>query len=361
MVRSVSGPAATRIVTDCRNEGGTSRAVSTTVDDLDLSLVYGQLFSAQGLCERGEYEAAVELCDGILDEWGGSSDEDISPAIAEALLCRGRSLAGLNRFAEELIAYVDLKARFGLDDSPDLLPLVAEARFNTAVAVGQMGSDEKSIGMYGSFIDRYQHDRTFGVQDLVIRARYNRAITIHYSQKLADAIPHLDQILVLYGESDDPEHDGTVVRTLLSKASLELLLERPTDAIKSAKLFLRKNGTMLPDKRLHCHLVLAGAHVISKDLVSTEKHIAQALELLPEVERLPRVENFSTMLRSIAVIVGFDRTLEFILQSKAAEMLSPTADRLKQEMHRRSDRMTRIKETTEGLRTDASFLHHRLQ
>ena len=325
------------------------------MDDLDLDHIYGQLFDAEDLCEVGACDLAIKLCDQVLSEWGASDHEEVFEAIAGALQCRGRSLGRLGRFEEELAAYDEIVKRFGSKDSGPTVVQVAEARFNAAVVTAEMGLLDESIRRYDSFVDRYQASSDHEIESQVIRAHYNRAVALKFSQRGEEALFRFDELVTRYGKSEEPEYGATVVRALASKAGLELLAGRHGAAIESAMSGIEKCDAYLSEERFHCHLVLASAYLLSKDLVSGEKQIAVLLDLLPEIERRPVAQNFSFVLRDMAAVIGSDRTLELIKNSPATEILAPVVRTLHNRVDQESDRLQSIEETAKTLGTDLAW------
>ncbi len=327
------------------------------MDDLQLDYIAGQLFDAEDLYYVGAYEDAIEICDDILEEWGVPDDEDVMQTIALVMLCRGKSLGGLERFDEELLAYEEIATRFDGDESPDLLPPIAEAQFNAAVVTGQMGLAEKSIEMYASFIRCYQGSTEPEIQEQVIRARFNRAITLRHTGRAEEALSHLNELVARYGAaSEEPEYYETVAGALASKAALELCMGQHAAAIESAILGVEKCGAYLPLERFHCHLVLASAYLISRDIVSGEERIASMLDLLPKVDGLPTAMSFSSTLRDMAMVVGRDRILELIQRSPSAEILSSLVETLKWEIQRESGKLKGIEEAAKEFQGDFAWL-----
>ena len=102
-------------------------------------------------------------------------------------------------------------------------------------------------------------------------------------------------------------------------------------AIASATLGVEKCDTDFHAERFHCHLVLATAHLISREIESGEKHVASLLDLLPQIEDFPPAANFHFSLRDMAMIIGRDRILELIQRSPSAAILAPLVDTLKPE------------------------------
>ena len=333
----------------------TTTAESTRMDDLTLDHIYGQIFDAEDLCDVGAYDHAIELCDEVLSAWGDSDHEEVFEAIAGALQCRGRSLGGLGRFEEELPAYDEIVRRFGSNASGPTVVQVAEARFNAAVVTTELGLLDESIRRYASFVDRYQASSDPDIRSQVIRAHYNWAVTLKFSQREEEALSRFNELVTRYGKSDEPEYEATVVRALVSKAGLELLAGRHGAAIESAMSGIEKCDAYLSEEQFHCHLILAGAYLLSKDLVSGEKQIAALLDLLPEIEKLPVAENFSFVLRDMAAVIGSDRALELIRNSPATEILAPVVQTLHSRVGRESDRLQSIEETAKTLVTDLAW------
>lgn len=325
------------------------------MDDLEREHVYGQIFDAEDLCDVGAYDHAIKLCDEVLSEWGASGDEEVSEAIAGALHCRGRSLGGLGRFEEELLAYDEIVRRFGSEESASTVVQVAEARFNAAVVTGEMGLVDESIRRYASFIDQYQAYSEPDIQEQVVRAHYNWAVALKFSQREEEALARFGELVSRYGQSEEPEYEVTVVRALVSKAGLELVSGRHRAAIESATLGIAKCDEHLLEERFHCHLILAAAYLLSGDTVSGEKQVAVLLDLLPGIEGLPLAENFSFMLRDMAVVIGSDRTLELIRNSPATEILAPVARKLQISLRREADRLQGIEEMAKTLVTDLAW------
>ena len=325
------------------------------MDDRELEHVYGQIFDAEDLCDVGAYDHAIKLCDEVLSEWGASEDEEVFEAIAGAMHCRGKSLGGLGRFEEELLAYEEIVRRFGSEELASTVVQVAEARFNAAVVTGEMGLVDEAIGRYASFVDRYQAYSEPDIQEQVIRAHYNWAVTLKFAQRGEEALSRFGELLSRYGQSEEPEHAVTVVRSLVSKAGLELVSGRHGAAIESATSGIEKCEAHLLEERFHCHLILAAAYFLSSDTVSGEKQVAVLLDLLPEIEGLPLAENFRFMLRDLALIIGSDRTLELIRNSSATEILVPVAQQLQNSLRGESDRLQGIEELAKTLVTDLAW------
>lgn len=326
------------------------------MDDLELEQLYGQIFEAEDLCEAGAYDNAIQLCDGVLREWADSDDADAFEAIAAALHCRGRSLGGLGRFEEELRAYEDIVGRFESQESDTTLMFVSEARFNAAVATGEMGLIDESIRRYTAFIDRYQAYTEPNIQEQVMRAHYNRAVTLKFSDRGEEALARFGELVSRYGESEEPEYEATVVRSLISKAALEASLGQHRAAIESATSGIERCDERLVEERVHCHLIMAAAHLLSNDKVSGEKQVVVLLELLPAVQSLAVAEHLKLILHPVAGIIGLDRTLELVRNSPAAEILAADVQTLQASLSRESDRLQGIEEMAKSIATDLAWI-----
>ena len=325
--------------------------------DYQFDAILELLCEAEDLCDAGDHEDAIRICNEVEMVCRGEADPNVAEVIAETLLCRANALAGLERFEEERLVYAEIARRFESDDSPELTHLVARARLNAAVASVCIGRDDEALFAYAKFIGHYRTSRSPEIQEQVARAMLNRAIILKHAPHSDDAYPQFEELVALFGSSEDSEIRATVAFALASKAELELRSRRPAEAIESASRGLALCSTECLLERFHCHLVRWGAYMISKDTVSGEREVVRILDMLPEITDPSCVERFGFMLHGMAEVLGRGHATKLTQKSRSARILAPLADTLKREIDRESETLQDIEEVAAALRVDFANLN----
>ncbi|MDE0105290.1 MAG: hypothetical protein OXN89_23180 [Bryobacterales bacterium] len=321
--------------------------------EYDDSIIF-DIIEAEALCENGEYEAALAFCDELLKELESWENEDqVAKLIAEVMLCSGRCLGGLERFEDELEVYNELVKRFDSLVSPDVIPLVFQARFNAAVATGQLERTETSIQMYAALVDRYQKSRNTKIRTQVAVAYYNWAIALKFSSRPNEALDKLNELIEKHESVlNAPEDSVIIVNAIVSKMGLEIGMRKTSVAIDTGLVGLQKCKEEFVGERYHLHLALATAYFIENEEASAEDHVLQLLSLLPEIPEPRTLMSVAYFLREVTRKIGVDRVVELIHRSPSVEVLSP----LVEELRHSSRSLAGIKKTAQDLKVDfASF------
>ena len=297
------------------------------MDDERFRGVVEILFDAEDLCDDGYYDDAIDLCDQVVEacDEDGIGDPKLPEVIAGALLCRATSEAGLECFDDEMTTYDEIVGRFEFNETPAVIRHVARARSSAAVATGRKGLVYECMTKYAAFVDRYQANEDPEIVALVARARFNRARALKDSPRREEALFELDALILRYSDSKGWDINVTVAVALSTKAGLELEMNRPVDAIDSARRGLEVSGPELPQNRLHCHVVLAVAHLMAGDTDASEREAASILNILPEACAPDDSRNLRFIVVTLQLIgeaIGTDRILDLIQRSPSLEMIS---------------------------------------
>ncbi len=322
------------------------------MDDERFDAMMGSVCDAQDLCDIGDFEYALEICEAVELGCRNSDHPDLPELVSETLLCKGKALAGLERLGDEIQAYLEIVRRFDSIDSPVVTAQVARALFNAAVATGELGEIGESLARYSSFIDRFRTSDDLEIQEQVVRAMYNRAVTLRHSFAEEEALVGFEELIGQFGTSDDPEITDTVASAFASKAALELCLERVAAAVESATRGLAKCGDERPLERYHCSLVLAVVSMVERDIATGEQQVRSVLDVLPQIQEPSYAQRFSSMLLDMASVLGRERTLKLVEQSPSAKILSPAIQKLKQEAAHQSETVRKIQDLADELRRD---------
>lgn len=313
----------------------------------------GAVIDAQDLCDIQQFDAALMICQRVEVECSRFDDPDLAELMAETLLCKGTALAGLRRFEDELLAYMEVVKRFDSIESPVVQVLVSRALFNAAVASGEIGEVDESLARYSSFVDRYQTSREPEIQKQVAHAMLNRGITLKQCGRPDEACAVYEKLIEQFRASEDPGISSKITTALALKAGMQMFSGRLEAAGETARQgLLRCDGAKASTEQFHCHLVLAASSLLQGSTGPGEREVVSILNLLPELDETACVEQFSSLLLSIATTLGIERTLKLVLQSPSAEILSSAAEDLEDAIAFRAENLRNISDLAEEIASD---------
>ena len=146
-----------------------------------------------------------------------------------------------------------------------------------------------------------------------------------------DALDAFDEAVRRFGKSESPAALREQVEfAIVEKADVELTLRRYDAAIRTADRVLERRPPASPFNRCRGHLIRAKASLAGGDTASCEQDVELLLEIVPELDFLPR--NVIDWVMTVCIDLGPARMRELILASPAADLLLPLTTALEWEL-----------------------------
>ena len=143
----------------------------------------------------------------------------------------------------------------------------------------------------------------------------------------------------------------------LGRAEIELKLGHHEAAAESAGRVLDERRSASLAQRLNGHQVRAQAHCLRGERVACERDVAALLDILPELESLPK--STVEVLTRLSFDLGMDCVLDLIQHSRSAELLLPLATALQREVGQDPRVAREVEEVAQDIRRDLARLRAR--
>ena len=174
---------------------------------------------------------SIGLFDGLISEYGRSSDHEIATEVARALFFKGVTLGQLDRSDEEIDVYDEVVTRFGSDSDLPLRELVAKVLVNKGVTLGQLDRSDEEIGVYDEVVTRFGSDSDLPLREQVGKALVNKGVTLGKLDRNHEAIDVCDEVVTRFGSDSHPPLREQAARALISKGIALGELDRSDEEI----------------------------------------------------------------------------------------------------------------------------------
>ena len=275
-------------------------------------------------------EEALIAYEEVIRRFGESESPEILEYVAAALHWRVLTLSGTNRPDEALTACDDLVRRFGESDIPEVLGRVARALFFKGFSLHTLGRPDEALAAYDELIHRFGDVSARAIRLPLAMALVGKGYVLRSQSRTQEALDAFDEAVRRFGKSESPALREQVEFAIVDKADVELSLRRYDAAIRTADRVLERRPPASPFNRCQGHLIRAKANLAGGDTASCEQDLELLLEIVPELDFLPR--NVIDWVMTICSDLGPARMRELILTSPAAELLLPLTTALEWEL-----------------------------
>ncbi|WP_306603395.1 tetratricopeptide repeat protein [Azonexus sp.] len=150
---------------------------------------------------------------------------------AQAIFNQAFTLGQMGKTEEEIVLYDQLIDTYADDNTPALREQVAKAMGNKAVLLGEMEKNEEAIALCDQLIATYADDKTPALRNLVAQARFNKAVTLGKMEKNEEEIALYDQLIATYADDKTPALRNLVAQAMSNKAVTLGKMEKNEEAI----------------------------------------------------------------------------------------------------------------------------------
>ena len=169
------------------------------------------------LSRQGEHEAEIRIYDELVERYGDSEEFVVQVLIARALFNKGVELSRQGEYEAEIEVYGELVERYGDSDIPKVQEVVAKALFNKGVVRSRQGAHEAALKVYDELVERYEDSEAHEIQEQVAKALFNKGVTKGRQGAHEAEIKVYDGLVERYGESEAHEIQEQVAKALFNK------------------------------------------------------------------------------------------------------------------------------------------------
>ena len=197
---------------------------------------------AAALWGRNQAEDAFAAFNELVNRFGENETPALLELVAMALFNKGAALGALNRPEEALTACDEVVRRFGESQTPALLGTVAAALFNKGMALGRLNRPEEALTAYDEVLCRFGESQTPALLGTVAAALVNKGVTFGTLNRPEEELTACDEVLRRFGESETPALLELVAMALFNKGAALGALNRPEEALTACDEVLRRFG-----------------------------------------------------------------------------------------------------------------------
>ena len=197
---------------------------------------------AAALWGRNQAEDAFAAFNELVNRFGENETPALLELVAMALFNKGAALGALNRPEEALTACDEVVRRFGESRTPALLEPVATALVNKGGTLGRLNRPEEALTAYDEILRRFGESETPALLEPVATALVNKGGTLGRLNRPEEALTAYDEILRRFGESETPALLELVAMALFNKEAALGALNRPEEALTACDEVLRRFG-----------------------------------------------------------------------------------------------------------------------
>ena len=171
---------------------------------------------------------------------------DVAEPYCDALMNRAAALHNAGRSEEALQLWSDVVERFGADDRPGPLTMVANAQKHRGALLEQLGRFEEALAVWQQVEDR------FGTSDmpewvaLVAGCFQHRCADLFELNRTEEALATCDRAIDRFGQSSAPAVLETVAGILLNKGIVLITAHRNEEALAVWDEIERRFGKLRP-------------------------------------------------------------------------------------------------------------------
>ena len=167
-----------------------------------------------------EFSEALEIYDGVVDEFGETDAPEIAPQIARAFVNKGFALTALHRPEEALNVLDETISRFGRTD----YPAVAGAFMNKGAALIAAGHPEEALSVLDETVERFGGNENPIVVQALVRALAARGVAFNDLNRPDEALNAFDETIRVFGASKEPRAASTIALALTMKSSTAITM-----------------------------------------------------------------------------------------------------------------------------------------
>ena len=167
---------------------------------------------------RGEYTAALDIYDELVERYGESDIPEVQEAVATALFNKGVGLSRQGEHEAEIEVYEELIERYGESEIPEVQEAVIKAMVNKGVELSRQGAPEAALQVYEALVERYGESDIPEVQEAVAKAMVNRGVELSRQGEHDAALQVYEALVERYRDSDVREVQEQVAKGLFNKA-----------------------------------------------------------------------------------------------------------------------------------------------
>ncbi|NTU53671.1 MAG: tetratricopeptide repeat protein [Chlorobiaceae bacterium] len=179
---------------------------------------------AVALFKMGRFEDAVRAYDAVAEKYGDRQEVQIVEQVAKAVVNKGFSYGKLKQFYEAVTAYEELVTRYADRQEARIVNLITKAIYNKGCALYKMGRFEEAISTYEEVFENYGDRKEPEIAEQVAKAMVNKGVALGYMNRFEEAVIVCDELIVKYGDRHEVSISKVVLigRILLSGALLQL-------------------------------------------------------------------------------------------------------------------------------------------
>lgn len=181
---------------------------------------------------KGDKEAEIEVCDQIVNRFGGRPETEIVSKVAQALITKAGRLVQLNRSSEAIEVYDEVVNRFGECTELEIAIKVAQALFSKEFTLRKLNRCVETIDSYDEVITRLGERPEPEIAVEIARVLVIRGVRLRRLDRLVEAIEVYEGVASKFGERLEPEIAVEVARGLNCRGIVLGQLNRWTEAIK---------------------------------------------------------------------------------------------------------------------------------
>ena len=206
-------------------------------DEVDrlLDKVDNQFDRARTLYHEGQFSAALDLYQQIIDEFSVRDEAMLAMQVTRALFNKGVVLGEMGRYAEAVLVYDEVVSRYGDREERELAEQVARALVNKGYLFGLMELSEDAVVVFDEVVRRYGKSKELDLAEGAARALVNKAATLNVMCRYEEAVEACDEAVRRFGERKETEFINLILRARLIRVRNLLLLGKTEKAFVETK------------------------------------------------------------------------------------------------------------------------------
>ena len=187
-------------------------------------------------------------------------DEPEDLAAAWALLQKAVELQEQDRLEESLDAWDGVVRRFGANQSPEVIQLVALALDCKAEALGELGRPEEALAAFEEAGQRFGEGCTEVDVEMLAGVLLSKGVTLAQLDRREESLAVCEEVVRRFGECPLPDALGPVAAALFCMGVTLAILNRPEEALAAYEQVERRLGESVTEE----HLALLGRAILNK-------------------------------------------------------------------------------------------------
>jgi len=189
------------------------------VDSEQEPKLYAITMVNQGITYRqqGKLEDALNSYATLIEQFKGSSNEEIQIRVAEAMCNQGFVYGQLGKPDGELNSYATLIEQFKDSSNEEVQIRVANSMYNQGVTYGQQGKLGDALNSYATLIEQFKDSSNEELQIEVAKAMYNQGVIYGQQGKLDDALDSYATLIEQFKDSSNEEIQSRVAEAMYNQ------------------------------------------------------------------------------------------------------------------------------------------------